>query len=209
MSDIAAAPPRPAVTTRALATLALGGVAWFVVGVLILHALRSDLPPATHMISEFALGPWGWLQTLNFLALATGAASLALATRHRALPIGTATTALLSLFAVTTLLSAIFPTGSGSWQAQVHELVGVLGFLALIVAAFATARSLREADQSRRLRASQLWGVAMVVSFPLVPILGDAGMGIGQRLFIACALGWLATLAVSIRNTVTPDRRDV
>lgn len=203
MSDLAAATTRPTVTPRTLANLALLGVAWFVAGVALLHVLRSDLVPARHMISEYALGPWGWIQTLNFLALATGSAALASATRRSATPIGTTVTGLLFLFAATTMLSAIFPTGSGTWQAQIHELVGVLGFLTLIVAAIVTARHLKRADQPGLRHTSRLWGAAMVITFPLVPILGDNGMGIGQRLFIGCALGWMATMAAAIRSTTS------
>lgn len=208
MSDITAAPTRPTVTTRTLANLALLGLGWFTVGVVLLHVLRSDLAPTSHMISEYALGQWGWLQTLNFLALATGSAALASAARRSSVPTGTAATALLLLFATTTLLSAIFPTGSNSWQAQVHELVGVLGFLALMVAAFTTARSLRGSDWRRLRHDSRLWGIAMVMTFPLVPVLGDTGMGIGQRMFIASALAWLATLGVAIRATGSEPRHN-
>lgn len=202
MTEITAAPHYPTMTTRKLAGIALAGLAWFVAGVALLHVLRPDLTPASHMISEYAVGQLGWIQTLNFLALATGTAALFLAARRGPIPLGTVAKSLVGAFSVTTYLSAVFETGSGTWQAQVHELVGVLGFLALMVAAFTAARSLRGSAWARLRRWSLLWGAAMVVTFPLVPLLGEAGMGIGQRLFIACALGWLATIAATLRNAL-------
>lgn len=38
--------------------------------VLALHVLRPDLEPASHRLSEYAIGPWGWLTTSVFAALA-------------------------------------------------------------------------------------------------------------------------------------------
>lgn len=201
MTDVTATSTPITIATRRLANLALTGAGWFVAGVALLHVLRPDLTPASHMISEYALGRLGWIQTLNFLALASGCAALTLAARRSPAPVGRLTTALLALFSSTIFLSAVFETGSGTWQAQIHELVGVLGFLALIVAAFTTARNLRGTAWHALRHHSRLWGAAMLATFPLVPILGDTGMGIGQRLFIACALGWLATLALHLRST--------
>lgn len=190
--------PRQHTSPSRMAAVALIGFAWFVVGVALLHVLRPELPPASHMVSEYAVGRLGWIQTVNFLALATGSAALAVAVWRSALPVGPTAKALVTLFAATTYLSAAFETGSGSWQETVHELVGILGFLALMVAAFTAARSLRRADHSRISRVSLLWGIAMIVTFPLVPVLGETGMGIGQRLFIACAIGWLTSLALTL-----------
>ena len=40
--------------------------------VTLLHLLRTDLPPHAHRLSEYATGPYGWLMTLAFVALAAG-----------------------------------------------------------------------------------------------------------------------------------------
>src|SRR4051812_46780043 len=67
-------------------TVALGGLAAFVVLVAVQHALRADeLPPADHFVSEYANGDGGFLQVIAFLCWgASIAATARLATRRRA-----------------------------------------------------------------------------------------------------------------------------
>jgi Protein of unknown function (DUF998) len=55
--------------TIGAATVALGALA-------ILHLVRPDLEPSSHMISEYAIGPHGYLMTLSFAAFAISSVSL-------------------------------------------------------------------------------------------------------------------------------------
>lgn len=55
--------------TRVIASLSMAGISVFIIGVLILHVVRSDLNPAKHMVSEYVLGNFGWIQTINFSQL--------------------------------------------------------------------------------------------------------------------------------------------
>lgn len=51
----------------------------FVIALMALHIVRSDLPPSQHMISEYAVGRHGWIMAVAFFALATSFISLAVA----------------------------------------------------------------------------------------------------------------------------------
>ena len=62
----------------ALASLSLASLTWFTLALLALHALRPDYHPGNHMISDYAVGPHGWIMTTAFLALSAACATLAL-----------------------------------------------------------------------------------------------------------------------------------
>lgn len=57
--------------------LALGATVTALSLLVILHILRSDIRTAQSMVSEYAIGPFGWLQTLVFLFFAVSAGALA------------------------------------------------------------------------------------------------------------------------------------
>jgi hypothetical protein len=60
------------------ATLAMTMAATFVILLVILHVVRADLDPRWHMISEYEVGPSGWLMSVTFFALAAAWFSLML-----------------------------------------------------------------------------------------------------------------------------------
>jgi Protein of unknown function (DUF998) len=62
-----------------LATFALYSAGLFVALLLVLHFVRADLAPSWHMISEYSVGPGGWLMQLAFFTLASSFFSLTLA----------------------------------------------------------------------------------------------------------------------------------
>ncbi len=59
------------------ALLAIGGVLYFIMAVVILHLLRPDLNPITHAVSNYAVGPFGFLMTSAFFVLAMSECALA------------------------------------------------------------------------------------------------------------------------------------
>ncbi|MBK9976817.1 MAG: DUF998 domain-containing protein [Gemmatimonadetes bacterium] len=68
--------------TSLLARLTLAASATAILALLALHALRADLSPATHMISEYAVGAHGWVMTLCFYAFALASLALLGAWQH-------------------------------------------------------------------------------------------------------------------------------
>ena len=84
-------PPLRAKFDRNAALVSSAGTTMFMVVLVVLHVLRPDLDPSWHFISEYELGPRGWLMHVAFISLAVGTGSIALAIdlaspEHRRLP---------------------------------------------------------------------------------------------------------------------------
>lgn len=160
-----------------------------------------------HPVSELALGPSGWLQTLNFylfgLAIIVFAVGL-----FRSLPrpswVGTG---LLIITGACMVASGIFPgdlkgapeTDTGA----IHNLLFLVLILALIISYFFSAFSFRKLAGWR----GYMWATVLVpfVVFGLVFVfigfasdIGDPLYAIGgliQRLLLAVAFGWMTLTA--------------
>src|SRR5579859_8202713 len=61
-----------------LALVALGGILYFVIAVVLLHVFRPELNPVSHAISNYAIGPFGFLMISAFFTLALSEFALAL-----------------------------------------------------------------------------------------------------------------------------------
>src|SRR6266496_5548627 len=61
-----------------LALAAIGGIVYFVVAVVVLHFLRPVYNPINHAVSNYAVGPYGYLMTAAFYVLALSVFALAL-----------------------------------------------------------------------------------------------------------------------------------
>ena len=72
--------------TGALRAAATAAFVVSAVAVVALHALRPGLDPASHRLSEYAVGPYGWLMVVAFGALALGTLALGVALRGEAAP---------------------------------------------------------------------------------------------------------------------------
>lgn len=184
---------------------ALGGF----VGVVVLeHALRRDLPPADHFISEYGVGSTAVLQSAAFVAWSGSmAALLLLAARHaRAgsgrrrvllrlvavlLAVAAAGALLCALFATQTIAGKL-PAGAQRTDAgRLHDLGTLLILAGLVLAAVLTAAALP--GRRHTLEVAGL-AVALVAIVPLLVLVGWDAPGIGQRGFIAvgCLWQWLA-----------------
>ena len=60
------------------ANTAIACFTYSVLALLLLHVLRPDYAPASHMISDYAVGPYGWVMTTWFLATSCGCLMLLL-----------------------------------------------------------------------------------------------------------------------------------
>src|SRR5215469_8600764 len=73
-------PPGPRQVKQAswLALIAIGSIMYFVAAVVALHVLRPELNPTRHAVSNYAIGPFGFLMTAAFFTLALSEFALAL-----------------------------------------------------------------------------------------------------------------------------------
>src|SRR5689334_19961724 len=66
----------PNSTFRSLAASALACFGFASLGLILLHALRSDYQISSHMISDYAVGEFGWVMVAVFVAWSAGIALL-------------------------------------------------------------------------------------------------------------------------------------
>jgi len=186
------------------ASISLAGLGTFVVGVLLLHLLKQDLNPAQHTISEYALGSYGWIQTIDFLAVGAGSIALALTLARVVNDPGRIAPILIGSWGVCAVLLAFIqsdgpqPHTTRGWA---HGLIAMAGFALLIAGMFVIAKKFRRDAAWSALRTPTIaWAGTASATFFLMSILGTSGQGIGQRIFIAVLLSWMLAMAYHARN---------
>lgn len=108
---------RAGLSSDRVARVAALCLTWFVAVVAAEHALRGDLSPGRHRISEYAVGSAGWLMTTGFLAWTAAFALTAVALHRTPLRRPTVATVLASLMvlcAIGALGTALFETGTSA-----------------------------------------------------------------------------------------------
>jgi hypothetical protein len=173
--------------------VALAGVAAFVSTVLALHLLQPGYDPANQLMSELALGPFGWAMLAAFAGLAAAAFGI-----QAALVAGGASKGFRLLLAAAALLflaAGVFPLGATS---EIHIAAIASAFVLSVLAMYlypdmaGNARNLAPRLVSWPLAAGVALSVALGHS--VLP------MGIGQRLAAACLVAWLAVVAWRLRQ---------
>jgi Protein of unknown function (DUF998) len=206
-------------TTPLAATAALALCIGFVGLVAALHLVRFDLPPQAHVLSEYALGPTGWIMASAFFALAGSFAALLLALRRSLTGWrGTLGMIALALAAIGAAMGGLFPMdpvgtppAQATPSAQLHNLAFMLGgpgaLLAITFVNWCLARqaSWRAARSMLAATTAFAW-LAMVVFFIAVSMLmsnpqgGDMAIGLWNRLLVLSWVVWMALLAARSRR---------
>ena len=135
---------RRATAARASTASGMG----FLILLVALHALKSELDPSWHFISEYAIGTYGWVMRVAFLLLATAYTTLFIALRpHVGRFAGNAGLALLLVSAVGLAIAALFVADSitatsaeATTHGRIHEVGGALGVGMPLAAALLTWR---------------------------------------------------------------------
>jgi hypothetical membrane protein len=182
--------------SRTLALVATAGPPLFMLVGLLAALAKPHYDIVQQSVSELAVGPYGWIQTANFLVL--GAAIGAYAIARRSVLFGVA--------ALGVLLSAVYetdlPGAAVTSHGSVHNLLFVVAFLSLVVA---IAR--------RGGRPVALGTFALMVVFALFT--GDVGdplhsaAGLIERVMIGVPLAWIAVSAAQELDAVAPRIRRV
>ncbi len=191
------------------ARLAFGAAITAMVLLAALHVLRPDLDPTRSMVSEYGVGPFGWVQTLVFLLTAASAALLLLAMRSAVKTLwGRIGLVILALAAIGFFLGAVFNANH-----PLHMLAFFIGTpamsLAPVLISVSVARNPAWASVRRRVVwVSQLpwigFVVNMVLFFAAVSPSGEFNpsvpVGLANRLFWLCAASWLSVMAWQVGN---------
>jgi hypothetical protein len=192
------------VRVRVAARASVGAAALALLMLAALHVLRADLAPAGHMISEYAIGAYGWVMTVSFAAFAVSSASLSVAVascaRTLLARIGLAFLVLATLGLV---LGAAFPTDPAStphdamsFAGRMHGVGFMIGVPGELLSVLLLSLALRK---QAPWRSSPLVAVvaAMWLSLgAMVPlIITQTGFGIPNRTFMASFAVWLIVAA--------------
>jgi hypothetical membrane protein len=210
--------------------LLAGGVAGpivFIVGFIVLGAIRPRYAPMRQFVSLLSLSDDGWTMTLTFLAsgllVIAGAVGIRRALRTgpgcRWIPrlTGLAGIGLVAagIFATDPLQG--YPPGAptvmpstASPSAAIHLLGALLIFLLLPIASFFAARRFVAEGQSGRAAYSVASGVVMLVANAVTSASpGTAGMfpdiaGLLQRVSLIAGFAWLAAFCLLLLRTGAP-----
>jgi len=189
---------------RRLAVAAMLGTATFGM----LEAIQS-VARADHSFSEpmsaYAIGPYGFVQTIAFLVLALGSAAVcfALSSPHPRPLDWHVARGLIAVWSVGVALAAAFRIdGSGSTATQVHAAASMLSFLAVLAAMVFFTRAARQVPEwySFGKVSSALTSVAAVAFVVAGATQPSIVFGAAQRVFLGAVVVWI--VAIGARSYV-------
>ena len=194
----------------ALATVAIVGAAIFVGLVAALHFLRPETSPIGRPTSEYAVGRFGYLMTVAFVALSVATWALVIGL-HRGLTRAARSSlglGLLAVFGTCLLVAATFPIDlEGSPETptgRIHSINGPIAFLSLTAATNLVSRRFKWDAKWRR----PLYRIASVLALIMIPsfISGavtaarETGVGIAQRILLVTFAAWYLVVASRLRT---------
>jgi hypothetical protein len=210
---------KSSVAAPSAATLTPWCVTLFLICVLVLHALRRDLDPASRMLSEYALGPGGWIMAIAFLSLSmTFATLLVTLRRHLAGPWGVLAMLALAAAAIGSAMGGIFPMDPPSTLPEQYSLSGklhgvafMLGGPGVLLATLLVSLALKRQAAWKGARNRLVWSAALVWAIHIVFTVviaklmsGDSSVehfvGWLNRALVASWLVWAVVLARASRN---------
>ena len=201
-----------------LATIGSLGVAAFVVLVAALHVLDPDRDPVSITVSEYVLGPYGWL--LSFAALAFGLGILAITVALAGIlpsPRPRVGLTALALAGLGMVVVGAFPTDPidptdphfVTTAGTIHAAAGILSFTCFALAAPLLARSTARATNTPALCRLAVVPLIGYVLFWATGILDSqlgglfnsrSATGLGERLMAVTFIIWLLAISVSVRR---------
>ena len=207
--------PAAAVSSQAAARVSLAATAIFVLLLAALHIIKPELDPSWHFISEYAIGPYGWLMMLAFLCLALSCVSLLIAIRSQVPTLaGKMGLVLLLITAVGMTVAGIFPTDpittdreAMTRTGQLHELGALLDLMpfAAPLISWSLARHNPAWKSARRVLAWTAWlpllGLVVFMGSTMLMLPADGQFGPGvlvgwpNRILILTYCIWLAAIA--------------
>jgi bacteriorhodopsin len=193
-----------------VATIALVGVAYFAVIIVVLHFLRPDLNPIRRPTSEYAVGPYGFLMTSAFFSMSLGSFALVIGlyrgvSQRARSGIGLG---LLGIWAVGVLIAMSFPIDpEGATQTisgTIHRINGPLAFLSLTAGTILVSRRFKQDGLWRPIhRTAVILSLVMLAAFiaNFLNIATASGFaGLCQRIFLVAFVTWFLLTAARLRS---------
>lgn len=193
-----------------LALLTIIGIGLYVALDVIAQVLPPHYSPIRQPESDLAVGPYGWVMTINFVlrGLLSFAFIAALIKGTTAAGRSRAGLILLGIWAVGALLLAAFPTDVGTpitRHGAIHLLVALVAFICVAVGEILLSRRFATEARWQSLRRPALTIaiitlIACVLTFVALRTPGlDRLGGLIERLFLGLALLWMLVVALRVR----------
>jgi hypothetical membrane protein len=176
----------------------------FTILVLVASLLRPGYSQTYNFVSDLGVGPYAFIQNLNFIIFGLLSMGLALGLRS-ALPKSRSTKVgvyLVILFGLMVMLAGVFPE---DYLSQVpHNLVSATAFLFIIAAQLLVWRGLKNADKSvwgsfrTYCQVSGLLSILLLLALRVAISTGSDYQGAVQRLFLAVPWIWMGASGVKL-----------
>jgi hypothetical protein len=184
---------------RLFGVLGLAGALTFLLSLLVLQIVRSDVDWTVHYVSDFVNGALGWLFVISALAHGLGNLALTIGVRGSLEPGAPRAwaSALLFVSAAGILLAALFPTDPAAsvltWVGLVHRTAVTVSFILELAALFlfstAFARSSQWKPYAPQSLVLAIFAAGGLSIFFLVLVL-DRLPGLGERVALASFVAW-------------------
>jgi hypothetical protein len=194
--------------TMVLALLTIVGIVVYLLNFATLHFLRPDVKPVLEPVSNYAVGPYGFLVTaattgsgLAAFALMVGL-YLSIAPRARSY-IGLF---FLGLYGVSELMAGLFlidVSGEATMAGAIHNIVGNISFFGFIIAVILLSLSMGKDERWRSFRRTALAvSVLVVLTIILTMFAPNIGIGFGVAQRVANLTGsvWMLMVALHLRS---------
>src|SRR5918996_3969379 len=192
--------------TMFLALLGIVGIVDFLLNLAVLHFVRPDVNPVLDPISNFAVGPYGFLFTAADIGLGLAALALTLGLYLSVAPPGRSYVGLflLGLYGVSVLLAGIFPIdvgGETTMVGTIHNIFGNISFFGFPIGVILLSLGMGKDERWRSFRRPALAVSLVVVLMVILTIVGSnigIGYGVTQRIFNVTALAWMLLVALHL-----------
>jgi hypothetical protein len=196
-------------TPALFATIAIVCFAYATLVLLLMHLIRPDYLPAVHMISEYAVGKYGWIMTTCFLAMAGGCLMLllGLARSGPGSIVGWIGTFLLVLPSIGLVISAFYPMdGSGTpptRTGEIHDISFLINVASIFLATVLLSVGFGISPRWRSFRRfAVILSLLIVLAFVLqfLTIQWRESFGLANRFFVAVLFTWFFATSARLRK---------
>jgi alpha-beta hydrolase superfamily lysophospholipase len=181
--------------TKIMAFVSLWGHSLFIILVVLLHFLRTDLFPQTHFINEYAVGDYAWIQTTAFFALDIAGLCLiiGLFSNIKASILSFVT---FSFWCIGVFLIAIFPTylpeAIPTRTGNIHVFAAQFAFINLGITMILLGFNFKQNDNWQTLSPlSWFFGIMSVLILMALVLTPISLKGLIQRTLFMWDLSWL------------------
>jgi len=202
------------VTPTLFATIAIVFYTYAVFALLLMHVLRPDYTMRTHMISDYAVGRYGWVMTTWFIAMSCGCQTLMFGLARSGLKtvsfkIGAG---FLCVASIGLLISAFFPTdleeAASTRTGDIHTISFLINIVSIILSMIFLTICFRSHPRWRSYQRIAIMLTLLVVTaffIQFFTLRRGAPYGLTNRLFVVVLLVWFFITTFRLRALPITD----